>query len=167
MNEMWKTVEDYPAYEVSTNGDIRNKKTGRILSSCGGEGNYQMVCLSITDNKNKTPYVHRIVAKAFIPNPDNLTEVNHKDEDKSNNSVDNLEWCTRQYNLTYGTRIERISNKKRKRVEYIIELRTGFTFRSVNQAALFFETSKYKISYSIDHGKEVEGLVFKKVYKDL
>lgn len=167
MNEMWKTVEDYPAYEVSTNGDIRNKKTGRILSSCGGEGNYQMVCLSITDNKNKTPYVHRLVAKAFIPNPDNLTEVNHKDEDKSNNNVDNLEWCTRQYNLRYGTRLERISNKKRKRVEYIIELRTGFTFRSVNQAALFFETSKYKISYSIDHGKEVEGLVFKKVYKDL
>lgn len=167
MNEMWKTVEDYPAYEVSTNGDIRNKKTGRILSSCGGEGNYQMVCLSITDNKNKTPYVHRLVAKAFIPNPDNLTEVNHKDEDKLNNSVDNLEWCTRQYNLTYGTRIERISNKKRKRVSYIIELKTGFTFRSVNQAALFFETSPYKISYSIDHGKEVEGLVFKKVYKDL
>ena len=56
------------------------------------------------DGKQYTLKVHRLVAKAFIPNPDNLPEVNHKNEDKSNNSVENLEWCSTQYNHEYGTR---------------------------------------------------------------
>ena len=55
--------------------------------------------------------VHRLVAQAFIPNPDNLPEVNHKNEDKSNNTVDNLEWCDHKYNNNYGTKIERIKKK--------------------------------------------------------
>lgn len=62
----------------------------------------------------ETVPVHILVARAFIPNPDNLPEVNHKDENKSNNQVDNLEWCTRSYNMSYGTLRKRIRDKTRK-----------------------------------------------------
>jgi hypothetical protein len=63
---------------------------------------YKTVCLT-KDGKCRTMFVHRIVAETFIPNNDNLPMVNHKDEDKTNNFVENLEWCTNEYNLKYGT----------------------------------------------------------------
>ena len=68
---------------------------------------YQFVQLMI-NGKQRLCYVHRLVAEAFIPNPDNLPEVNHKNEDKYDNRVENLEWCTHSYNVSYGTRIERM-----------------------------------------------------------
>ena len=61
-------------------------------------------------NNHKYVNIHRLVAEAFIPNPDNLPEVNHKDEDKTNNHVNNLEWCTGSYNARYGSRLNRIAN---------------------------------------------------------
>ena len=83
---------------------------------------YYYVCLS----KNgivKNYFVHRLVAEVFLPNPDNLPCVNHKDEDKSNNNVDNLEWCTHEYNINYGTRNKRIgkSNTNGKRSKPVLQ----------------------------------------------
>lgn len=69
---------------------------------------YQFVQLAI-NGRQKACYVHRLVAQAFIPNPDNLPEVNHKNEDKYDNRVENLEWCTRKYNRNYGTGKDRIA----------------------------------------------------------
>lgn len=120
MTEIWKAVKGYEGlYEVSNLGNVRsldrpfkNKqgiaiRKGRILTPFYEEQKgYYQVRLS-KDGKNKTHRIHRLVASAFLDNPHNYTDVNHKDEVKTNNNVDNLEWCTRKYNNNYGTKPER------------------------------------------------------------
>lgn len=100
---MWKTVKNYPKYEVSINGDIRNRKTKRILKPevCKKWG-YLRVRLYFEKKKAKHELVHRVVASTFLDNPNNLPEVNHKDKNKTNNKVSNLEWCTSQYNSRHS-----------------------------------------------------------------
>ena len=89
-------------YLVSSNGDIYRK-----LNSSERKDGYKAVQLGGREQPQQ--YVHRLVAQCFLPNPDNLPCVNHKDENPSNNNVDNLEWCTNEYNLNYGTCRQRAS----------------------------------------------------------
>lgn len=105
IQEIYKTIDGYD-YEVSNVGQIRNVRTGRILKQKIDRFGYCQVCL-YKDGVPKWVKVHRLVALAFIPNPKNLPEVNHKDECKTNNRLDNLEWCTSKYNKNYGTRNQR------------------------------------------------------------
>lgn len=113
-NEQWKTISGYEdLYQVSNYGRIkslnyRNTKEERILKLNTTKDGYQLVGL-YKDKKLKWLQVHRLVAMAFIPNPNNLPQINHIDECKTNNHVDNLEWCTAKYNINYGTRNERHS----------------------------------------------------------
>jgi len=125
-NEVWKDVKGFEGrYQVSNLGRVRSLDwhghKGRVLKQIYGKRwGYYLVHLAHADGYIKYTTVHRLVAIAFIPNPDNLPEVNHKDENKLNNvvcfnpdgSVDtertNLEWCTGLYNLRYGTRNERL-----------------------------------------------------------
>lgn len=113
MKELWKELEDYPGYEVSNTGKVisykRNVK-GTILNGSYDRDGYIRLRMIDKNNKSRYPRIHRLVAKAFLPNPNNLPQVNHKDENKENNCVNNLEWCTIEYNNNYGTRNERISN---------------------------------------------------------
>ena len=122
--EVWKDVVGYEGlYQVSNEGRV--KKLAHTIYDTGKGGTkrvrhypakilklilnaqgYYTVGLSI-NKKGKTHLVSRLVAQAFIPNPDNLPCVNHKDENSQNNYVDNLEWCTRAYNNQYGTIRER------------------------------------------------------------
>lgn len=120
MMEIWKSlpIEGLEHYQVSNTGRVRNssyKGTGRIrnMSPCSDKDGYQTVCLTSLDGKQKSYRVHRLVAQVFIYNPDNLEQVNHLDENKANNSVDNLEWCTSKQNNNYGHRNERMSRSKR------------------------------------------------------
>ena len=120
MIKIWKPIYGYEnLYEVSNYGEIRscdryikgNKnskylKKGKLISISYNHKGYARVRLS-KDNVSKMYFVHRLVAQAFIPNPNNLPQVNHKDEVKSNNKIYNLEWCTNKYNHNYGTGIER------------------------------------------------------------
>lgn len=120
IKEIWRTAiykgEIYEGlYKVSNLGRImslnyRNTGKAELLKPVTDKDGYLKVSLS-KNRKEKTCKVHRLVAETFIPNPDNLSEVNHKDEDKKNNSIENLEWCTREYNNNFGTHIEKISKK--------------------------------------------------------
>lgn len=115
MNREWKETTLSPCYLVSNKGEIKNKKTGKILKGHLDKDGYLHVTLRLGLKKYKTPSIHRLVALAFISNPNNLPQVNHKDEDKLNNNVENLEWCTQQYNNAYGTHNERVKIANQER----------------------------------------------------
>jgi len=111
MKEVWKSVVGYAGlYHISNQGRIfrlKNYSTIKYLKFNTDKDGYFKVSLC-KNNKPKSFYVHRLVAEAFIENPENLPLVNHKDENKTNNKADNLEWCTAQYNTTYnGSTIKR------------------------------------------------------------
>ena len=128
MIEEWRPVVGYEGlYEVSSYGRVRSLDRyveysngrihlykGKVLSLLKGKYGYIQVSVYYKRKMYKK-YVHRLVAQAFIPNPDNLPMVNHKDEDKSNCMVDNLEWCDAKYNSTYGTARERMYEAKHRK----------------------------------------------------
>ena len=118
-NEIWKDIEGYEGlYQVSNLGNIKRIFKSHIVlckPSFDTRG-YKQIVLS-KNRKRKSYKVHRLVAKAFIPNHNNLPCINHKDEDKTNNCVDNLEWCTIEYNNNYGTRGYRCTRHKLKKVK--------------------------------------------------
>jgi hypothetical protein len=113
--ETWVKIKGFENYEVSGSGHIKNTATGEILKPTLNTWGYPSVTLCC-NGKRKNLSVHRLVAKAFIPNPNNLPEVNHKDENKTNNAVWNLEWTTKKENINHGTRTQRANEKKHKRV---------------------------------------------------
>ena len=129
MIEEMRDIKDYEGlYAITINGKVWSYKSNKFLKPADNNGKgYMIICL-VKNGKKKTHYIHRLVAEAFIPNPDNLPQVNHKDENKQNNCVSNLEWCDAKYNINYGTRIERISKPV-----YCIEL--DRTFKSQVEAA--------------------------------
>lgn len=115
--EIWKMIPGMKyQYLVSNNGNVIalpscQRHCTRLLKLKHEKSGYVRVSLE-TEEGRKTFPVHRLVAAAFLPNPLGLPQVNHKDEDKSNNCVDNLEWCTAKYNSNYGTRIARMVAKQ-------------------------------------------------------
>ena len=138
--EVWRDVKSFEGlYEVSNKGNVRSvdrinhigrRYSGRTLRPGYSANGYLQVQLC-ENGIRKNKYIHRLVAEAFIPNPNNFPEVNHMDEVKDNNDVRNLEWCTSEYNNNYGTRIERISKKVRA-----INVETGevVVFNSTEEA---------------------------------
>ena len=119
--EVWKDIEGYEGkYQVSDSGRVkslnyRRSKKEKVIKSWKRKDGYLQVVLC-KDGENKNYLVHRLVAQNFIPNSENLPEVNHKDEDKSNNAVNNLEWCDCSYNINYGTKKERGAKSQGKPV---------------------------------------------------
>lgn len=123
--EIWKPIKGYEGYyQVSNLGNVRsldrivtysNNKIylykSRIRKPYKDRGGY-LTCDLRKNSKGKNAKVHRLVAEAFIPNPNNLPQVNHRDEDKTNNHVENLEWCDGKYNVNYGTAIQRSAEKR-------------------------------------------------------
>lgn len=115
-NVIWKDIKGYEGiYEISNTGIIRRVRDKVVKKQYLDNVGYYAVNLW-KDGVGKQKRVHRLLAEAFIPNPLNLTCINHKDENRANNNLDNIEWCTKAYNNTYGGKIERTSNKIRKAI---------------------------------------------------
>ena len=149
-NETWKDIKGYEGiYQVSNLGRVKSlpvkSKTkyfkGGILKTSVDKVGY--VCVSLS---RKTYKVHRLVAEAFIDNPYDYRCVNHKDEDKTNNRVDNLEWCTHKYNNNYGTRNKKISqNAGRRILQYDLEGNLIRVWDSISNASRYYGVKRWTI----------------------
>lgn len=116
-------IAGFENYAVDENGNVFNTRKNKVLSQQQEKNGYMSVAL-FSKGKVKRKKVHRLVAEAFLPNPDNLPQVNHKDENKRNNNVKNLEWCTAQYNNHYGKNqptIHAINARKKAVCQYTID----------------------------------------------
>lgn len=138
ITEIWRKIEGFD-YEVSNLGRVRSLgidiyHKGKILKPINKHG-YLSVGLCKEGCKPKHFQVHRLVATAFIPNPNNLPFINHKDENPLNNCVDNLEWCTPKYNVNYGHGIEKMKASKCKPVVQKFKGTIIGTFPSILKAA--------------------------------
>lgn len=164
MIEFFKEIEGYPNYEVSNLGTVRNRATGNVLRPGKTNRGYHKVHL-YKEGQCKILTIHRLVAAAFLPNPENKREVNHIDGDKTNNRVSNLEWSTRSENVSHAFRngLAKITDKhnfktnhpsikKRQKVRCI---ETSQEFESQCDAAKYFNCRPASISNSLLKGHSV------------
>lgn len=134
MEEVYANIPNFPSYQVSNHGNVKNITTGKVLSpGDNGEG-YLYVNLR-NKGKMKRFYVHRLVALVFVPNLNGDPIINHKDENTYNNHSDNLEWCTYKYNNNYGSIIEKRKAFISKHGTKILCVETGEIFPSIRAAA--------------------------------
>ena len=166
MEEIWKDVSGYCGYyQVSNTGKVRSvertvlnsgkkcKIKGKLLKQTPQTKGYLTVNLCV-ENKRSRQLVHRLVAKEFIPNPENKPHINHKDETKTNNIVDNLEWCDEKYNNNYGTFRERISKSMSKA---IICVELNKLFYSQKEASKSMNIDQASISFCCYHPNRTAG----------
>jgi hypothetical protein len=146
---MWKDIDGFEGlYEANANGSVRRKGKIEELKGFVNKDGYVIICLS----KDGKPYKlrrNRIIASTFLSNPNSYPCVNHKDENKTNDSVDNLEWCTFKYNINYGTGIKRSAEQKWKPVARV-DLEGNVTvYSSLKLASKENNTDLKQISQSI------------------
>lgn len=176
-NEIWKPVPDFPGYEVSSKGRV--KSTARLVHASNKYGSYSYsipekimrqstrtnyLCVTLClEGKHINVLVHRLVAKAFIPNPYDFAEVNHKDENKLNNCVENLEWCNRKYNKNYGTGAKRSGqNRSKKILQFTKDLKFIKEWPSMMDAAKYYNNDRKGI-WSVCNGinRTAQGFVWR------
>lgn len=112
MIEQFKKIKGYSHYRIYRNGRIYSEFINKYITSTEDSGHYLQNTLVDDQGNRKTIKTHRLVAMAFLPNPENLPDVNHKDFNRKNNNVDNLEWCTSQYNTQYTAKYNLDNNKE-------------------------------------------------------
>lgn len=152
--EVWKDIVGFEgSYMVSNKGRIYSKKTNKVLQKKYNNRKYVTTGL-YKDGKPHYFLVHRLVATHFIDNPENLPQVNHKDENKENNSADNLEWCSNHYNALYGTRVDRTTNNEKYR-ESREKMKRKVIGISLDGSKTIYLNS---IASAVDHGFSKSGV---------
>lgn len=163
--EIWKDIPQFSGlYEASNYGRIR--RTERYIVRNNGnplflkerimkqvkKSNGRMYVNLYKDGKKYCKTVHRLVMSAHVPNPEHLEHINHKDEDPTNNRLDNLEWCTEWYNHHYGTKIERVAQKQCKPINcYDIDGNFIKTYDSIKEASKDLGEDASKITKICKH----------------
>ena len=147
---MWKTIENKQKYEVNSIGEVRNKRTGRVLKNSTRKDGYCQVMLG---RKTIPEYIHRLVAEAFIPNPENLPQVDHINGVKSDNRAENLRWVDATENYMASGYKSRIRNKW-KPIKAANSI-TGeiINFKSRDDTAKYFNCHKSQIKYNYIYKK--------------
>lgn len=171
---VWKPYPEYPFIEANQFGQIRTKDRyvmckngrkqfvkGRVLKQHPNNGGYMRVGVSV-DGKRMNLLVHRIVATCFLPNPNNLPEVNHRDNNPANNTVSNLEWCTSQYNTAYrekyGVSAKEVTKVLRKPVIAVnLETFKVFYFESQNEASRQLDVDRRHVNNAINGLRKTTG----------
>ena len=160
--EEWKKIDGYENYEVSNFGFVRNLNYNKIKILINREDNHGYLHIDLCKNsKVKTFKIHRLVAKSFIPNPENKSQVNHIDGNKKNNTVDNLEWNTAKENIIHSYKIG--LNVSRKSVlQFDMNMNFIKEFTSITEAGREIGCCKSSIS-EICSGKKnhTKGFIFK------
>jgi len=167
--EIWRDIKGFEGlYQISTIGRVRsldrvdsrgNYRKGKVLADVVSGNGYHQVNLW-RDGKVEIKLTHRLMAKTFIPNPDNLPQVNHRDEDKGNNRVENLEWCTASYNTNYGTRNERAAKANEQAIYVITDSGHRYYFDSVRKSAEILGLKLCSVSNCL-HGRQKTHRSFK------
>lgn len=180
MTEIWKDIKGYEGlYQVSNHGNVKSidrivcyrsgreaLHRGRLLIQHQRTGGYMYVVLS-RGNMQKAYRVHRLVADAFVENPDNKPMVNHLDENNKNNMACNLEWCTHAENINYGTRTERAAYTRKMNSRPFICIETGETFRTQAECRRIMEKKLIHLSDVLNGRREkCEGLHFEFIGED-
>lgn len=178
--EEWRAIDNYEDYEVSNLGRVRSidririDSWGRKYSLLGqilkqsisiSKGNYPQALVTIYKNrKAHRVLVHRLVAKAFIDNPNNLPQVNHKDENSLNNSANNLEWCDATYNVNYGMSPLKRANARKRKIN-VFDSNHSFieTLSSGKEASSKYNVSKGSVSHSCHNHCKTKGYYFELV----
>lgn len=153
IKEEWKVVKEFPIYSISNLGRLRNDVTKNILVGGYDKDGYRQATICY-NGKQYSRRLCRLVAIAFLPNPNNLSVVNHKDENKDNDFVDNLEWCDVAYNNSYGNRTQ----QTRKRV---ICVETRQIYDGLRVAEKLCNISHSSISQSCRLGTKAGGYHWK------
>lgn len=152
--EIWKDIKNSEGlYQVSNLGRVRSlnhrNRLGyiKVMSPYISSSNYYHLRIRKHGHIIRSVDVHRLVAETFIPNPNNLPQVNHKNENKLDNRVENLEWCDAKYNVNYGTCVDRITRTHIEKFGKPVKcVETGECFRSVMEAAKKYNYNQGNIS---------------------
>ena len=142
--EKYIVINEFDNYAISNLGNIKNIKKGNILTPYLNTNGY-LTYTFCQNGVKKTFRLHRLVALYFIDNPNNLPYVNHKDGDKTNNKVENLEWCTAKENDTHA-RSSGLKNQEKPIIAKNIETNETLTFKSITEAGAFLGINKGTIS---------------------
>ena len=162
MKEIWKPIKGYSNYEVSNLGNIRNinyhnEKRKQNLKQIKSNRRFMVVSLPYKDGFKSVP-IHRLVAETFIPNPDNLPQVNHIDGNRYNNTINNLEWCTSEQNIEHAIKTNLI--KCRPIIQYDLQGNIIKEWRSISSACKYYNDKNiWRAIYSKTHIKN--GFIWK------
>ena len=144
MEEIWKDIEGYEGlYKVSNLGRIyssygQNKETCKLPILRGSISSHGYRIVGLTKNKHvKSFFIHRLVAKAFIPNPENKPDINHIDGNKENNNINNLEWCTKSENTKHA-HVTGLMGKKQKTYMEIMEIENGNKYKYTGKIPYYY-----------------------------